>query len=196
MRQHDLASGGRHARQQRRHFDIVGEAGDELIDHAALPYGARDLRHLDVGRPPADEPFGVEVPHLLAASTASHDRDVRHVGIIRHRGHGGFDTALDEFGAHMGVEHGTRVLIAHRSLRMKLRTTRFPFRGTMHRTYDGRRYSEPANPACSMTLPQRAISLSTKRLSSAGGGLACGMAPSLTSASVTAGSLMISWMLA
>src|SRR5215211_3073912 len=31
-------------------------------------------------------------------------------------------------------------------------------------------YSEPARPACSITLPQRKVSLSTKRCSSSGGG--------------------------
>src|SRR5262249_38661325 len=53
-------------------------------------------------------------------------------------------------------------------------------------------YSDPASPACSITLPQRTVSLSTKRLSSSGGGLSCGIVPSLTSAAVTAASLMTS----
>src|SRR5262249_12902784 len=100
--------------------------GDELIDHAALSHGARDLPHLDVGRPAADEPFRVEVADLVEAMAAGHDRNVREVGRIRHRGHGGLDTALDEFGAHFGVEHGPWILIAHRSLRMMSSTHASP----------------------------------------------------------------------
>ena len=46
------------------------------------------------------------------------------------------------------------------------------------------------------TLPQRTISVSTKRFISSGEGLTCGSAPSLTRASVTDTSLMMSRMLA
>src|SRR5262245_62915324 len=64
---------------------VVGEADNELVDHAVLAHCAGNWRYLHVSRQAADEPGRVELAHVVIAVAAGHDWNMRDVGRWWHR---------------------------------------------------------------------------------------------------------------
>jgi hypothetical protein len=93
----------------------VGEAHQELVDHPALAYRARDRGDAGFGWPFADEVRAVEGPDRVPAMPAHHGRHVVDEGVGHHRGHGLVNVAVDELGPDVLVEQGPQgcFLVSH-----------------------------------------------------------------------------------